>query len=252
MRIASTIVASAALLLGLAGTSLAQWGNLKGKIVYDGKAPTPAKVNVDKDVQAFGNLGLTDESLVVGDEGGIANVVIYVRTKDVKVNPDIKASAPTEVLMDNKGGRFEPHIVSLWLKHQELKLGNSDPVGHNSNIQPLGDTGANPLIPPGGSVSLKLNRNQNVPVPVGCNIHPWMKGFVLPRDNPYVVITGPDGEFEIKDLPAGELEFQAWQEKAGYLEAPGWAKGRFKAKIESGKTTDLGTIKFSPKAFEKK
>jgi hypothetical protein len=229
----------------------AQWGTLKGKFVYEGAAPTPTPVKVDKDVQEFGKLNLVDEALVVGPEGGVENVVIYCRTKNVKVDPALEKDLPKTVLMDNKGGRFAPHIVPVWVKHQALILGNSDKVGHNSNIQPLGDMGANPLIPPAGMVELKFNRSQNVPVPVGCNIHPWMKGYVLPRDNPYMAVSNADGEFEIKNLPAGELEFQAWQEKAGYLEAPGWAKGRFKATIKADETTDLGTIKLAPKLFEK-
>ena len=43
-----------------------------------------------------------------------------------------------------------------------------------------------------------------------------MSGWVIARDNPYVAVSKADGTFEIKDLPAGELEFLAWHERPGY------------------------------------
>lgn len=239
----------------LVGCSLtparAQWGNLKGKFIYDGKAPEPAKLAVTKDIDYCGKHDLVDQSLVVRkDDGGLANVVIYVRTKKVKVHPDYAATDGDTLRFDNMHCRFTPHILTIRLS-QTLDLHNSDTVGHNSNLQPLGDQGINPQIGPGQAVEYKFGRAQNIPVPVNCGAHPWMKGWILPRDNPYMAVSQEDGTFEIKDLPAGELEFQAWQEKAGYLEAyPKWKKGRFKLKIKEG-DNDLGEIKVSPKLFEK-
>jgi hypothetical protein len=233
------------------GTASAQWGDLMGKFVYDGKRPEPPKINVNKDVETFGKLGLVDESLLVDSAGGIANVVIYVRTKGVKVNPEVEEATPPTVTYDNKGGKFVPRVATIWFKKQQLVLSNSDPVGHNSNLQPLNDDAINPLLAAGQKVPFKFNRQQNVPVPVGCNIHPWMRGYILPRDNPYMAVTEPDGTFKIEKLPAGELEFQAWQERAGYLPAmKGWDKGKFKVTIKDGGVVDLGVIKVDPKLFK--
>lgn len=234
----------------------AQWGDLTGRFIYDGAVPTPAKINVTKDAAICGKTPLVDESLVVGEEGGVANVIIYVRTRKVKVHPDYDAMKDEKPLLDNIGCRFEPHILPIWLG-QTLELHNSDPVPHNSNISPLGDKAANPLIPSMGSVEHKFRRKQTVPVPVSCNIHPWMKAYVLPAESPYVAVTGTDGSFTLVNLPAGkELEFQVWQEKSGYLTPTGsgipkgWKKGRFKLKIADG-ANDLGTIKLDPSLFEK-
>ena len=65
--------------------------------------------------------------------------------------------------------------------------------------------------------------------------------MVLVRHNPYAAVTDDDGNFTIKDLPAGkELEFQLWQEKSGYLkEAKNKdvkvdKKGRFKMNVKPG------------------
>ncbi len=248
----SALLLTLALLAGLPHPARAAgWGNLTGTFVYGGPAPKPAPIQVTKDVDTFGDLGLKDQSLVVGPVGGLANVIIYVRTKGVKINPELASKVKDKVELDNKGGKFVPHISTLWIGEQTLVLHNSDPVAHNSNIQPILDEGINPLLPPQGAFPHQFNRSQTVPVPVGCNIHPWMKGYVLPRDNPYVAVSGPDGKFKIADLPAGELEFQAWHERCGYLALDKWPKGRFTMTIKPG-ANSLGTIKVPPALLEKK
>lgn len=250
-----TLSISAALAVAvclLAGASAeAQWGNLKGRFVFDGNAPKPAALSVTKDQEVCGKHDLVDESLVVNPENkGLQNVVIYVRTKKPKVHPDYKADEAATVTLDNKNCRFEPHVLPVLLT-QTLEIKNSDPVGHNSNISPLGDAAANPLISANASVTHKFNRAQSVGQPVSCNIHPWMKAWVLPRDNPYVAVSDDNGEFEIKNLPAGtELEFQVWQEKSGYVDTKDWPKGKFKMKVKEG-DNDLGDVKLPAKLFAK-
>lgn len=247
-RFAILLVAFCA--MTLAGTaSRAQWGNLKGKFVYDGTAPTPTKLTVEKDVEVCGKHNLVAEDLVVGADGGLANVIVYLRTRDAKEHPDYAQAGSSKVDFDNKNCRFEPHVLAIRTS-QTLVLKNSDPVAHNSNVQQLDGGGINPLIPPNGAAEHKFFSEQPVPVTVSCNIHPWMKGYIMPRKSPYFAVSGKDGSFQIKNLPAGELEFVAWQEKSGYLAVPGWERGRFTVKIAEG-DNDLGTIKCPASLFNK-
>jgi len=249
-----TITISLALIVGILLTNAstparaAGWGNLKGKFVFDGAVPDPIKLNITKDTEFCGKHELVDEALVVGAEGGLANVLIYVRSKEVDVHPDFEATKKDTVRMDIKNCRFEPHLLTIRVG-QTLKVRNSDPkVAHNANMQPLGDKGISPNIVK--DPEYKFGKAQTLPIPVVCNIHPWMKGWVLPRDNPYMAVSAEDGSFEIKNLPAGKLEFQVWQEKAGYLEAMhDWKRGRFEMTIEEG-DNDLGVIKVDPKLFD--
>lgn len=259
VRAARTLLLAVGAWVALAGglAAAAEWGDLTGRFVFEGEPPQPQKINVNKDAACFGNPELYDESLVVAPDGGIANVVVYVRTKNVPVHPDYEATADDKVLLDNKRGRFEPHIVLIRLS-QTLVIHNSDPCGHNSNLQPIADVGINPLITQNGQAEHRFNRAQNIPVPVSCNIHPWMRGYVLPRPNPYMAVSAEDGTFRIEKLPAGtELEFQVWQEKAGYVtkgqldgKPVDWNRGRFKMTLKPG-NNDLGTIKLPAEIFEK-
>jgi hypothetical protein len=250
LRYALRVLSVCAITAGISAVATAaEWGNLKGKFIYDGKPPKPQTLNVDKDVEVCAKHRPVDESLLVDVNGGLANVVIYVRDKKVKVHPDYEKTAKATVRFDNEHCRFVPHILPVRIT-QTLELHNSDPVGHNSNMQPLGDQGINPLLAPQSAATYKFNKAQTLPQPVTCNIHNWMKGYVLPRDNPYMAVSADDGTFEIKNLPVGELEIQVWQERAGYLEAKkDWKRGRFKLNIKPGEN-DLGTIKVNPTLFK--
>ena len=227
------------------------WGTIKGRFVFDGAAPAAANLDVNKDVEICGKHKLVDESLVVGSTKGLANVAIFVRGK-TRVHPDVASAATGKVEYDNKGCRFEPHVLALPIT-KTIVIKNSDPIGHNSNISPPGDAAANPLIPSNGEYEHKFGRGQTEGVSITCNIHPWMKGYVLPRDNPYVIVTKDDGSFELTNVPAGEdLEFQIWHERApkGLEVDSSWAKGRKKLKVEDQKTLDLGELKVSAAALK--
>ena len=104
----------------------------------------------------------------------------------------------------------------IWTR-QKVVLGNSDPVGHNVKIDCRDNPQSNDTIPSGGTIEKKFDKAERLPVPVSCSIHPWMKGWIVIRDTPYMAVTDADGKFEIKNLPAGEWQFMFWQEQAGYV-----------------------------------
>lgn len=233
----------------------AEWGDLVGRFVYDGKAPERKKLKVDKDVECCGKHDIRDESLMVGTDGGLGNVYLYARTRNLKISPELSESAPKRVTLDNKDCIFKPHCLSLWVGKQELYILNSDPIAQNVAFSPLGDLPANIVLAPAPGKNIdavyKFTRSQIVPVPIACNYHPWESAFILPRDNPFVTISGMDGTFRIAKLPVGKVEFQLWHERVNYLEAPGWTKGRLEVSIKPG-TNDLGKITIAPAKLEKK
>lgn len=225
-----------------------EWGTLKGRFVLGGDAAAPAALTVDKDVEVCGKHKLVAEEFVVGEGKGVANVVVFVRDKKVKVKPELAAAAKeAKPVLDNINCRFEPHVLFVQAG-QELTIKNSDTVGHNSNIATVKNAPSNNLIPAGGEVKAKFTADEAVPAQVTCNIHPWMKGWLVVRDNPYAAVSKADGSFEIADLPAEEVELQFWHEKAGYIgemtinnKKETVKKGRMKKAIKAG-DNDLGEI----------
>jgi hypothetical protein len=255
--LAGSAAAAGALAAGMLAPSILkaagsdQWGDLVGRLVYDGKAPERAKKKVDKEIECCGKFDIRDESLMVGPEGGLANVYVYVRSRKVEICPELIGSAPKQVILDNKDCIFQPHAMAIWLGKQEFFIVNSDPVAQNVAFSPLGDMPANIVLPVGGNATWTFKRKQTTPVPIACNYHPWESAFILPREDPYVAISGLDGSFRITKLPVGKLEFQVWHERVGYLDTSQWPKGRFELTIKPG-VNDLGTIQLAPTRFEKK
>lgn len=242
--------------LAAAPAAADEWGTIKGKFVFKGDAPAAAELKADKDVEVCGKHKLLAEELVVGADRGIQNVVVFVRDKGVKVNPEVAAAAKAKpVELDNKDCRFEPHVVFVQTG-QELVIKNSDTVGHNSNVATIKNPASNTLIPAGGQAPVKFTVEEAIPASVTCNIHPWMKAWVVVRGNPYAAITKPDGSFEIKGVPVGEVELQLWHEKAGNLaevatgKGKADKKGRIKVKVEAA-GTDLGEIAVESGSFKK-
>ena len=249
------IVASCGLASGMAGAE--EWGTIKGRFLYGGDAPSAAELKADKDVEVCGKHKLVNEELAVGADKGVANVVVFVRDKGVKVHPDAAGEAKaTKVVLDNKDCRFSPHVVVVQTG-QPLIIKNSDSVGHNSNVATLKNPPSNSLIPAGGESSIPFANEEAIPAQVTCNIHPWMKAWVVVRPNPYAAVSAADGSFEIKNVPAGEVELQLWHEKAGYIgeitvggKNEKIAKGRRKVKVEAA-GTNLGDMVLAPGLFQK-
>jgi plastocyanin len=233
------------------------YGILKGRFVLQG-GPPPKKDLAAKlspgDMAACGQHPIPDESLVVADDGGIANIAIFVRKYAGRPHPSSKQMAQAPVLFDQKECRFISRVMTVQAG-QTITVKNSDPVGHNTNISPPNDAAFNPLMSGGSSQTYVFKLPQAVPVPVSCNIHPWMKAYILPRKDPYAAATGSDGSFTIENVPAGqEIELQVWHEKgAGNQNAlaagPIGANGRLKVTVPADSTHDLGTIEVPMSAF---
>ena len=72
-----------------------EWADLTGRFVVEGTPPEPEKLKVDKDVECCGKFDVRDESLLVGKDGGLENVYVYLRTKTrekVKICPELIAA----------------------------------------------------------------------------------------------------------------------------------------------------------------
>jgi uncharacterized protein (DUF2141 family) len=46
-------------------------------------------------------------------------------------------------------------------------------------------------------------------------VHPWMRAYIGVVSHPFFAVTGDDGSFKIKGLPAGKYTVEAWQERYG-------------------------------------
>ncbi|RLS51701.1 MAG: hypothetical protein DWH91_18610 [Planctomycetota bacterium] len=198
--------------------AVAGFGTIKGKVTVDGALPTLAmkleKGQSTKDAVCAIN-GVPDES-VSGENGGLANVFIYLKKTPKGV--DIPAAPAMPVTFDQQGCKFLPHAFIARVG-QTINVKNSDPVAHNvhsfSLNKPLNsalqgnDTKGTDLI---------YEKAEPLPIRTVCDFHAWMDSFHLVVDHPWAVISTADGSFEIPNAPAGKQEFVVWHEKIGYVE----------------------------------
>ncbi len=235
------------------------WGDLTVTFVYSGEVPKPSLLKVTTDIEYCGKFRVPDESLIVDeDKKGVANVVAFLylgRGQEApKPHRSYADSAEDKVLLDNKECRFDPHVTFLTTS-QTLVIGNSDKVGHNCKVDTFRNAPINQTIAAGGNFEHKFDENERLPSRVSCSIHPWMSGWLLVKDSPYMAKSDEDGKLVIKNLPVGDWTIQFWHEKSGYVSevtqdgaAKEWARGRLEVSIKAG-ANDLGKIELAPSLF---
>ena len=228
-------------LLALSAPAFAEdWGDLHLKFKLDGVAPPPGKLVIDKDQAICGKHALFNETLTVGKDGQLPNLVVFISPKagtKVPVHKDYEKTAKAEIVMDNSKCRFDPHIVVLRTT-QKLKLGNKDAIGHNTKADFFSNTPFNDLIPAGGSIVKSLTKAETTPSPVSCSIHPWMSGKLLIREEPYAGVSDAEGVLKLAHVPAGKWTFTVWHESCGFVtkakvggKEVTWAKGKAEFEI---------------------
>jgi plastocyanin len=129
--------------------------------------------------------------------------------------PQGSFAVPSEpVVLDQKGCRYNPHILGI-MAGQPLKITNTDTADHNIHDMPSNNPPFNESQMPTDKPVIKKLPNAEMMIPVQCNQHPWMRAYINVMSHPYFAVSGPDGSFEIKNLPPGEYTIAAVHERFG-------------------------------------
>ena len=152
--------------------------------------------------------------------------VVYVDTIAGKTFP-----APKEhPVMDQKGLLFSPHVMAVqqgttveFLNSDNVQhnvfwsaIGNDKKAGHNMGTWPKGEKRPYTFDKPGV-------------VPLLCNVHPEMGGYVVVSPTPYFSETDDAGNYTIKDVPDGSYNVVVWHEGAKNQTKPLTVSGDTKA-----------------------
>ena len=137
--------------------------------------------------------------------------VVYVDTVAGKTFP-----APKEhPVMNQKGLLFAPHIMVVqqgttvdFLNSDTVQhnvywtaIGSDKKAGHNMGTWPKGDKRSFTFDKPGV-------------IPLLCNVHPDMSGYVVVSPTPYFAETDDSGAYKIKVVPDGTYSVVVWHEGA--------------------------------------
>ena len=226
------------------------WGTLQGQILFSGAYPEPELLEITRDEEVCGGLGLVDESLVINRmNGGLIGVIVWLESRQpVPIHPNLAGSPEKPPRMDNKNCVFTPRVLAARVG-QPMEFSNSDSVAHNAAVYARRNQPFSQVVPQSSPLVQVFLKAENQPVRVDCSIHAWMKGWIMVTDHPYAAVTDADGRFRISDLPAGEWSFRFWHERSGNLSSLTLSttelkltKGSTNLVIEAGKVNDLGTI----------
>lgn len=236
----------------------AKSATLRVKFIYDGKPPAPEMINTNNRDAFCGAIPIASDKLIVGKDGSLKNVALMFDESKSKVDVPAAAKEVPEAKhkLDNEGCMFEPRVLFV-RSGQTIEVVNSDQTAHNANFSFFKNPPVNVLVPIGGSKDIVLNKNEiePAPIPVECNIHPWMLAHVIVLDHPYVGISGEDGVVEITDLPVGEVTFRAWHTSGKIDEVvvdgkkQKWGRGNLKITLKPG-INDLGEVRIAADKFK--
>ena len=186
-------------------------GRVVGRVTFAGTPPAPEMLVVSTDQEACGTEA-PSRSLLVSANHGVQNAVLSLR--------DVEKGKPweeREYTLAQTDCRFEPHVL-LFRDGADLNIFNHDRIAHG--VRSYGKDSVFNVGQPKFVVQLLVEDftkklSERKVIRIGCDLHPWMKAWVVPQPHPYFVLTDEDGRFELTDVPPGEYQLDLWHETLG-------------------------------------
>jgi plastocyanin len=137
------------------------------------------------------------------------NIAVYI-----DAIPGKKFDYPVErVTVDQRNQTFIPHTLVI-LRGTTVDFLNNDHVAHNVYWPSINGNKALrhslTIVSPGHKKSFQFDALGTAQL--FCNLHTEMVGYIVVVPTPYFALTGSDGTFTIKDVPAGTYTLKTWSE----------------------------------------
>lgn len=210
---------------------VAAGGRLTGSGVVEGivrlrsaDLPAPTRVQNTTDPEVCGPEQTLDDLLVSPESGGVQHVVVTLT--DVP-RERVLHRGPKQFVIDNRGCQFDPHVAVV-MPGDTIIARNSDATLHTVHF--YGALRGNLSLPQRGMQVRRVAQRPGV-ISVLCDVHGWMKAYVVVHDHPFHDVTDRAGRFRIEDVPPGEYTVEAWHEVLGTQEV--------RIRVESGRVTQV-------------
>jgi plastocyanin len=186
------------------------YGEVRGTVTYSGQASSGTiRMTADPFCAGFDQ---KDTSISVNAEGGLADVVVWV--KDMPSEGPITGRA-VELVQD--GCLYRPRVMAVRMG-TVVSIKNGDRTLHNVHTyRPSGSTWFNQAQVPGMS-AIEKRFGDSGRITFRCDVHPWMSAYVHVFDHPQHALTFSDGTFDLGRVPAGRRTIVYWHEKLGQKE----------------------------------
>jgi plastocyanin len=190
---------------------LAWGGTIKGTVRFTGSTLESKKVTVTVDQYVCGK-EKDAEDLVLTRDRGIRNTVVWLQTGP----PGTKWEGPSSpVQMDQQQCAFVPRVVVV-PAGGTVEFLNNDRLLHNLHSAASRENPSfNRTQPKGRTIPIVFKRPEIIRV--DCDLHPWMRAWVVVSEHPFYALTNDQGEFTLANVPAGQYTLQVWQESLGTI-----------------------------------
>jgi plastocyanin len=210
MRTATTaVVAFLTLTVWCGATGSAGAGTIKGTVRLAGGPVEVKKLKVTVDHTTCGTTKDV-EDVVASPDMGLHNVVVSLVTPP----PDAKWSVAPTVQMDAKQCVFVPRVVVVPARGT-VEFLNSDRLRHNIHSVGRDNPIFNRTQPKGRTIPIAFRRPEIIRI--DCDLHPWMRAWVVVAEHPFYAVTNDRGEFALENVPPGTYTLQVWHETLGVV-----------------------------------
>jgi hypothetical protein len=191
-------------------------GTVTGTVQFSGDLPPPISFELRRYPDRVYCGALSDgtgyrllREVAVGAQQGLKDVIVMIE--------GVEKGKPfefTETKLEANICQFIP-FVSVMREHYPLTVTNLDQVSHDLQIYERDQEHVfimfhRPALTKSGTSDIIRFTGKRRDVTMQCGMHPFMQGHGLAVENPYFAVTGLDGTFTIKDLPAGTHRIKAW------------------------------------------
>jgi hypothetical protein len=183
---------------------------IKGNVRYTGAPIEKKKVSVTIDQYICGK-EKEPEDLMLSSNNGIRNAVVSLQNPPPNIKPDWKLP-PAK--MDQTQCSFVPRVVIVPVG-ETMEFLNSDRLLHNVRSAAKENSPFNRAQPHARTISFVFKQPELLRV--DCDLHSWMRGWVVVAAHPFYAVTNEQGEFSLENVPPGKYTLQVWQESLGNM-----------------------------------
>ena len=184
---------------------------IKGNVRYSGPRVEKKTFPVTIDQYLCGKEKEAGD-LVLSSANGIRNVVVSLN--GVPAGSKAPANA-TPAKMDQKQCVFVPRVVVVPVGGT-VEFLNSDRLLHNVRGGGKENPPFNRAQPHARTIAIGFKSPEVLRV--DCDLHSWMRGWIVVAEHPFYAVTNEEGEFVFENVPPGKYKLQAWQEILGRVD----------------------------------
>ena len=187
-----------------------QVGTISGHALFKGEPPPPKELRVTLNKKTCGHT-YQSESLLVSEKGEIQNVVVSL-LRIPKGLPIETGDKPIQI--DQQKCVFIPHVL-LVPAGVEFEALNSDLVLHSFHAIGAHNKELNIIQTKTKRRRLPLTFPEPDIIKVICDVHSWMRAWIIVTEHPYYALTDANGQFRLENVPEGSYRIKAWHEELG-------------------------------------